>query len=55
MPADGLSWAPVARVMNSFIIRLHQWETSKLLGKKETFLTPEPRIYAAWGNFLEIP
>ena len=34
MPADGLSWAPAARVMNSFIIRLHQWEAIQASGKR---------------------
>lgn len=34
MPADGLSWAPAAWVMNSFIIRLHQWEAVQASGKR---------------------
>ena len=34
MPADGLSWASAAWVMNSFIIRLHQWEAIQASGER---------------------
>lgn len=52
MPADVLSWAPAAKVMNSFIIRLCQREGHP--GFWEKLLMPEPSIRSIWEQSLEM-
>lgn len=53
MPPDGLSWAPAARVMNSFIIGLRQREAIQASGKRREAVDVGAHD-AVGGKYLEM-